>query len=280
MKNCAVIILSLNLLAAPVVDATILIAHRGASYDAPENTLTSLKLGYQQGAEAGECDIQLTRDGKIMLMHDYDTARTGGISNRIAAAHSETLRRMAIGKWGQWKDRPTADTIPSLDEALAVIPEGKRLFIEIKCGVEILPELERALRQSGMQPSQTPIIGFGYDTVKATKARMPALEVSWLVSSDKKTKEFPPVDELIAKATAAKLDGLDLNFGFPIDAEFVRKVHAAGLKLYVWTVDDPEIARRQAAAGVDGITTNRPEWLRREASISPVGSREGRAAKP
>lgn len=85
-----------------------------------------------------------------------------------------------------------------------------------------------------------------------------------LATSDKNTKQYPPIGELIAKAKAAQLDGLDLHYGFPIDADFVKQVHNAGLKLYVWTVDDPAIATRLAAAGVDGITTNRPEWLRQQ----------------
>jgi glycerophosphoryl diester phosphodiesterase len=77
------------------------------------------------------------------------------------------------------------------------------------------------------------------------------------------------VEELIAKAKAGNLDGLDLNYGFPIDKAFVKKVHAAGLKLYTWTVDDPAIAKKEIEAGVDGITTNRPEWMRQQVAALP-----------
>jgi len=103
--------------------------------------------------------------------------------------------------------------------------------------------------------------------MKAAKEKFPALEVNWIVTSDDKTHKFPSIEELIEKAKSAKLDGLDLNARFPIDREFVAKVHQAGLKLYTWTVDDPKLARREAEAGVDGITTNRPGWLR--AQLSP-----------
>ena len=69
--------------------------------------------------------------------------------------------------------------------------------------------------------------------------------------------------QLIAKTKVAGLDGLDLNHGFPIDRAFVKKVHDAGLKLYTWTVDDPQLARKEVAAGVDGITTLRPgTWVK------------------
>ena len=74
------------------------------------------------------------------------------------------------------------------------------------------------------------------------KAVFPELDVYWLVSADKE-HQFPPIEELIRKAKSAKLDGLDLNSGFPIDKAFVEKVHGAGLKLYTWTVDDPTAMR-------------------------------------
>jgi glycerophosphoryl diester phosphodiesterase len=72
---------------------------------------------------------------------------------------------------------------------------------------------------------------------------------------------------LIKKTKAAHLDGLDLNSNFPIDKEFVKKVHDAGLKLYTWTVDDPAVAKAEMDAGVDGITTNRAGWLREQLGL-------------
>jgi len=240
-----------------------IVAHRGASYDAPENTLAALRLGFEQGAEAVECDIYLTQDGKIMLMHDPDTLRTAGVSNRMAVTTSRVLRRLDVGKWGQWEGKGFSEPVPHLSEALKLVPEGKRIFIEIKCGPEILPELERVLKASRKKPEQTPLICFNYETLRQAKERLPKLEMYWLAGADKK-KQFPPVDELIEKAKAAKFEGLDLNYGFPIDREFVQKVHGAGLKLYTWTVDDPVVAAKQAEAGVDGITTNRPQWLREQ----------------
>ena len=65
-------------------------------------------------------------------------------------------------------------------------------------------------------------------------------------------------------AKAADFDGLDLQYNWPITKSFVSEVKAAGLKLVVWTVDDPAVAKRLTEAGVDGITTNRPQWLREQ----------------
>jgi glycerophosphoryl diester phosphodiesterase len=241
-----------------------IIGHRGASHDAPENTLSSFKLGYEQKADADELDIYLTKDGKVVVIHDGMTARTAGVTNRVADSTLEELRRLDVGKFGPWKGRGFSEKIPLLEEVLPLIPEGKRLFIEIKCGPEVLPELEKVLQRGGKKSEQTVIIGFGYETMQQAKARFPKLQVYWLASGNSKTKQHPPIEELILKAKAAKLDGLDLSSDFPIDAAFVESVHKAGLKLYTWTVDDPEVARQEAAAGVDGITTNRAGWLREQ----------------
>src|SRR5512139_3141338 len=82
-----------------------IVAHRGASADAPENTLAAFKLGYQQNADADECDIYLTKDGKIVVMHDGNTARTSGVTNKIATQTFAQLRKLEVGQWGQWKGR-------------------------------------------------------------------------------------------------------------------------------------------------------------------------------
>lgn len=266
---CLTIIITQALLGSSMGFAVEIIGHRGASFDAPENTLSSFKLGYQQQADADELDIYLTRDGQIVVIHDGDTVRTAGVSNKVAAATFDELRRLDVGQWGKWQGKGFSEKIPTLNEVLALIPDGRRLFIEIKCGPEVLPELGRVLKHAGRKPEQTILIGFGYDTMKQAKAAFPHLQVMWLVAAERKTKKYPPVEKLIQQAKAAKLDGLDLESGFPIDSGFVQRVHSAGLKLYTWTVDDPEVARTEAIAGVDGITTNRPGWLREQLAILP-----------
>lgn len=237
------------------------IAHRGASYDAPENTVGAMRLGFAQGADAGELDVHLSADGRIVVIHDFDTARVAGVSNVVARTSAEALTRLEAGQWGKWRGTPFQERIPLLDDALETVPDGKRLFIEVKCGPEILPELERVLARSRLRAEQKVIIGFDWETVRQAKERFPNLQVFWLAGADK-NKRYAPVGELIEKARGAKVDGLNLEKGFPIDRGFVEQVRAAGLKLYVWTVDEPEVAARLVAAGVNGITTNRPEWLR------------------
>ena len=239
-------------------------AHRGASRDAPENTLASLRLGFAQGADAGECDVRLTRDGRIVLLHDEGTHRVAAC-NLIAAGHSlESLRRVDVGAWKG--PRYAGERIPTLEEALAIVPEGRRLLVEIKCGLEILPELERLLAASDRPRAAVLLMSFDFEVAVSAKRRFPDIETHWIVA-----RESTSAAVLAERARSAGLDGLNLDCRFPIDRDFVAAVRSAGLRLHVWTVDDLKIAVRLAAAGVDSITTNRPGWLREQLSARGPG---------
>jgi glycerophosphoryl diester phosphodiesterase len=273
----AVFTLALAMTSAPALE---IIAHRGASYDAPENTAAAMKLAFEQGADAAELDIHLSKDGKIAVLHDFDLKRTGGKEIKVADASFEEIRATAVGAWGKWAGRGFNESVPELSDIFRLIPPGKRLFIEIKCGAEVLPALERAFAATDLKPAQLPMITFHYDVAVAAKKLFPSHQVLWLHgwSKDKKTGEYPDPDAVIAKAKAGGLDGVDLNYGFPIDAEFVRKVRAAGLKIYTWTVNDPVVAHAELKAGVDGITTDRPAWLREQLKLK-TGARENAASQ-
>lgn len=261
MKQTALLLLLLGFVAQ--TSAVDIIAHRGASHDAPENTLAAFQLGWKQQADAVELDIWLTKDGKIIVCHDSDTKRTTGTAKKIPESTLAELRALEAGSWkdAKWK----GEKLPTLTEALAAIPAGKRLVIEIKCGPEVLPELERDLKASGKPASQLVIISFGYEVCAQAKKLFPQIPVLFLSSfkQDKASSTWTPTAEtLIKKAKAAGLDGLNLSHKGPLDAAFVNQTHAAGLKFYVWTVNDADVARKLLAAGADGITTDRPEWLR------------------
>lgn len=237
-----------------------IVAHRGASAEAPENTMPAFKLGWEL-AEGNELDIYPSKDGAVIVMHDASTKRTAGLDRPIA---EQTLAELKMLDAGAWKAPSWAGTrIPTLGEVLATVPEGKRLFIEIKGGADVVPGLEKAVSESGKSPKQLALIAFNAETLKKAKAVLPALPAYWLAGyKEDKAGKLPEIEDLIAKAKASGFEGLDLDAKFPIDAAFVAKVHAAGLKLFTWTVNDVEVAKQQKAAGVDGITTDRPRELR------------------
>ncbi len=240
-----------------------IIAHRGASHDAPENTVAAFSLGWEQEADACELDIRLTKDGRIVVIHDGTTRRTAGVNRRVSAQTLEALRTLDAGSWkgAQWKGA----RIPTLEEVFATVPDGRRLFIEIKCGPEVLPELERVLAASGHSARPHVIFGFDFETMRQARERFPHLPVYRILSPAKwKLGRCFLSDELIAKAVTANLSGLALDRRFEINGNFISRVKNAGLKLCVWTVNDAKLAKKLEAVGVDGIITNRPLWLRRK----------------
>ena len=243
-----------------------IIAHRGASYLAPENTLASVNLAWNLGADAVEIDIYLTKDGRIVAMHDKTTERTAGPKWKIADHTLAELRRLDAGSW---KDASFAgEPIPTLEEILASIPDGRRLFIEIKCGKEVLPELRRVLIASGKPPRQIVVIAFDLETATDSKRMMSGVKTYLLFgrspTRDKVTHMITGgrIDELIEQCRDAKLDGLDLSHESELSKEIVDRIHELGLEFYVWTINSPEDAVRVVNWGADGITTDRPKWLR------------------
>lgn len=242
-----------------------IVAHRGASHEAPENTLAAVNLAWAQSADGVEIDVYLSRDGRIVAHHDKTTKKTAGKDVAIVEQTFDELRALDVGRWKNAKYR--GERIPTLVEILATIPQGKRLFIEVKCGPEIVPQLKADLRKAGKSAEQTAVIGFSLEAMRAVKDALPELQV-YLVSGLKKNKVTrqwsPKIEDLVKQAKDARLDGLDLQSCGALTRASVQKIREADLGFYVWTVDDPQEARRVIELGVDGITTNRPGWLREQ----------------
>lgn len=245
-----------------------IIAHRGASYIAPENTMASVMLGWEKGADV-EVDIYLTKDHRIVVIHDKSTKRTAVTDVNVAEATSDELRQLDVGTFKS--PQYAGQKIPFLDEVLATVPPGRKLYVEIKCGREVLPYLRELLIRSG-KISQVVIIGFDLEVVTESK-KLINIPTYWLkgTAKDKQTEEWIPHDPKLAREAMSRgLDGLDVHYA-GVTKKFARAVKASGLKLYVWTVDDPQEALRLTELGVDGITTNRPGWLEEQLNNPPLG---------
>lgn len=262
----AIVWFMLPMVGASLVSAKpAIIAHRGASADTPENTLAAFREAWKQKADGIELDIRLTKDGSIVVIHDDSTQRTA-VKNLLVRDHSlQDLRKLDAGVWKgeKWRN----ESIPTLVEVLDELPVGKLVYIEIKCGPEILPELARVISNSGKPAEQLRIIGFSFETLAKAKEMIPEVKVLWLVSGSKNKitgkTVYPDLALLSEKAAAAGMAGLDLNIGFPLDAAAVTAIRAKGLTLAVWTVNDPAAAKRFAAAGVDAINTDHPTLIRK-----------------
>jgi glycerophosphoryl diester phosphodiesterase len=260
-KHVAAVV-CLGLMAATAY-STEIIAHRGASYDAPENTLAAFRLAYEQKADAIELDMYLTRDGKVVLSHDKTTSRTteGKTNLTVEETDYAELAKLDVGTW---KDPKYAgEKMPLLEEVLKNHPAGTGLFLELKSKQKILPEFEKVLRASPHMKEST-IITFDLPTATEAKQRMPEVPVYWVIGLKKDeltSRPLPPDPKWIDEAKQAGLDGLDLDYR-NIKPAYAKRVQDAGLKLYAWTVDEEDEAKRLVRLNVLGITTNRPGFIR------------------
>lgn len=246
------------LFALNVFAQTDIIAHRGASYLAPENTVASANKAWELGADAVEVDIHLSKDNRVMVMHDKDTKRTcsGKKNLEIAQNPSVLLRDLDAGIWKG--DEFKGEKIPYISEIIETVPSGKTLVIEIKCGKEVIEPLIRTVEKSGKQ-KQIVFISFNWKTILAAQKAFPENKCYWLSSLK------PGLTKKMEQAAKAGLAGVNLKHSI-IDAEIIEQAKKNKLEVLCWTVDDADDAKRLSKMGVSGITTNRPKWLKDEMS--------------
>ncbi len=230
------------------------VGHRGASYLAPENTLASIQLAWELGADGAECDVMLTADQKVVVFHDKNTKKLTGENYTIEEATWEQLKPLVVLPRESNRPEYSHETIPLLGDLLATIPEDRMLVIEIKTGPEILPFLQEVIAQH-WKSGNISFIAFDFETIKQTKALYPDIP-SYYLSSFKAdvNKKFDAILE-------ANLDGVDLRSNI-IDNELMERCKASSLDVWCWTVNDPETARKMRDHGVTAVTTDRPAWLK------------------
>lgn len=258
--NCPFLLACLTLLATSL-SAVEIVAHRGFSAQAPENTVAAFKLAWEHGADACELDLFLTSDDQIAVLHDKDTKRTTGVARLVKDSTMAELQSLDAGSWKNKIYK--GEKIPTLAESLATMPLGsKRFFLEVKCGPEVVPVLAKELGgQWKLRAAQVCIIAFDRTVAQECKKAMPWIKV-YRLSSEKENKKTVDLTQLIADTKADGLDGLDLGLKWKWNEAMVKQIKEAGLEVYVWTVNRPADARRLAQLGVDGITTDDPVMLR------------------
>lgn len=230
----------------------IIIGHRGSSFTMPENTVEAVIRAWEEGADAVEIDVYPTADGEIVLLHDKSTLRTTGENYQVTSTDSRILTQLDAGKWKDPKFEGIR--IPLLKDVLDVIPKYKQLVIEVKSGPEIVPLLEKMLANHPHR-SQVIFIAFGWEVITELHTAFPDLPCFWL--SSRKNDVLKRWDDVIK----AGLDGINLHYSI-IDQQMVDQAHKDGMGILTWTVNDMKEAERLIQLGIDGITTDRPGFIR------------------
>lgn len=245
----------------------LIIAHRGASYAAPENTLAAFQLGWEEQADGIEGDFYLSADGRVVCIHDRTTKRTAGEDIEVPQATWEQLQQLDVGKWKA--PRYAGERVPDLPQVLATVRPGKKIFIEIKCKAEVVPALVQAIKASELAAEQVTVISFHKEVIAQIKQQLPTITANWL--TDFKLQEdgtwLPEPATIVETLRELKADGVGVGARKgALTPQLAAAVKEAGFGFHVWTVDDPELAAYLIGLGVDSITTNRPGDLRKELS--------------
>jgi glycerophosphoryl diester phosphodiesterase len=245
----------------PAITRRRVVAHRGASIEAPENTLAAFRRAWELGAEGIELDVRLSADGAVVVIHDASTKRTGGVDRRVSDQSLAELRSLDVGAWKA--DRYMGERIPTLAEVLATVPRGGTVFVEIKSEPATAPAVARVIREHdpAVRGGAVALQAYDPDGLAALAGELPGVAAYWTVDppTDPDGAPLPYRIELVADAAARTFAGLALDYRFVTD-DFLAAARAAGIAMDVWTVNDPAaMAAWLGKADVRFIETDRPE---------------------
>jgi glycerophosphoryl diester phosphodiesterase len=242
-------------------DRPIVVAHRGASIEQPENTIEAFEAAIEAGADAVEFDVRLTADGVPIVMHDADVSRTTDATGIVSKLPLDEIRRLRIALPGGG-----AAGVPTLEEALTCLSGRAAADIELK----------NAWDEAGYVPTGTPALEGTLDALDRVAFSGPVLLSSFDAATLRRSRRLRPhvPTGLLTSVGTEAADGLEAaaEGGFlwvlPFVAQvldvgpgFVHEVHEAGLSLGVWIADDEEMARTLFSWGVDAVATNDPRSI-------------------
>lgn len=256
MKTLLALLLALSA-AAPGAARTRYISHRGESLDAPENTMAAFRLAADRRSDGFECDIYLTVDDEIVCIHDATTTRTTGTNLTVAASTLAELKALDAGSWKGVQF--TGERIPTLSEALSLARDDFEIYVEIKCGVEVLPRLAEVLvAEPKATPERVVFIAFSTSVVSAVRQQLPAYRAYWLsnLSTNASGAVTPGATSVAATLQTIGASGVDASVPAALDAAYVSAVKDAGHSFHVWTVNSVSRAAELAAMGVDTVTSD------------------------
>jgi glycerophosphoryl diester phosphodiesterase len=228
----------------------IVMAHRGASAAAPENTLIAYKKAIEMGADYAELDVRQTKDGAIVLMHDKTVHRTTGVKGFVWDLTLEELKQLEAGSW--FGEEYRGEPIPALEEVIRLVKGRMNLNIEVKISEHepgIAQRVVDIIRSEDFSENCM-ITSFDVETVRTFKKIAPDLKTGLIFDKEYRSDVFEGDWEILSS-----------NYKL-VDAEFMRLARNSVKKTYAWTVNDREEMLRLIGLGVDGIITDKPDLLK------------------
>ncbi|AKA70754.1 glycerophosphodiester phosphodiesterase [Clostridium scatologenes] len=227
-----------------------IIAHRGSSRRAPENTISSILCSVEDKADYAELDVQQTKDGVVVLMHDKSLKRISKLNKNVEETNYKNIEQLSVYANNSKKFRD--EKIPKLDEVVKKTKGKIKLDIEIKSyGNDInLPEKVVKIIEDNNVIDSSMVCSFDYRILEKVKKLNPKIQIGYITCSNN--------DDIF------KLKDVDFYsvYNAKVDKELIDKVHKRNKKIHVWTVDNVKDMNKFIEMGVDGIITDYPEKLR------------------
>ncbi|MFB3169577.1 glycerophosphodiester phosphodiesterase family protein [Neobacillus sp. 179-C4.2 HS] len=234
------------------------VAHRGATGYAPENTIAAFDKGVEMKADYIEIDVQRSKDGELVIIHDNTVDRTTDGTGYVKDLTFEQIRSLDAGSWKG--EQFTGEKIPTFDEILDRYHGKTGILIELK-SPELYPGIEGQVAQKLKErnldkPQNEKIIiqSFNFESMKITNSLLPKVPIGVLTSNRAHTTEQA------LKEFSTYADYFNPSYGI-VSKELVDQVHSLGMKIQSWTVRSHEAAQFLLDMNVDGIITDYPDYV-------------------
>src|SRR3989338_2498253 len=225
---------------------TLKIAHRGASGNEPENSLRAFRKAIELGADVIECDVRLSKDKKAIIIHDKKVRQTTNRKRRVVDLTLEELKTLDVGK---------GEKIPTLEEALAVVDRKAKMNIELKAEETAEPVamiINEHVKEKGWNYEDFFLCSFNHKELKKFHFLLPQVKIGILVYR-------VPLSLL---KLAKELHAYSINLSLKkLNTKRILQIRKENIKIFVWTVDEPQDIKKVKALGVDGIISNFPERI-------------------
>lgn len=225
-------------------------AHRGGIVAAPENTLTALRAAMEAGADYAEIDVQRTRDGEIIVLHDADFMRMADDRRRVRDLTAAEIAMIDVGR--KRGAEFSGEKSPTLAQAIGLVRGRMKLNIELKYNVrdaELAPAVIALLRRERFLGDAV-ITSLDYRALQQVKALEPGMRTGHVVTA------------AVGNVLRTDADFLSLNSA-RVSASLVRRAHAAGKEVHAWTINRPEVVLHMIERGVDNVITDDPALVAR-----------------